>query len=125
MIRKILLFSLLIALVSACGSEKMSIEGFNRQEWKQDNYGCKGKRIEQLELIKLNSKVLLSRTQNDIKDFLGSPDEHELYERTRKFFYYYLEPSDKCNENGTNLPRILQIRFSAMGISNEVFVKNE
>ena len=125
MSRKILLFGLLVALISACGSEEISIEGFNEQEWKQDNYGCQVKRIEQLELIKLNSDALLSRTQNDIKDFLGSPDEHELYERTRKFFYYYLESSDKCDETDTNLPRILQIRFSARGISNEVFVKNE
>lgn len=125
MIRKILAACLFIILVSGCGSQEISIEGFDSQQWKQDNYGCNGKRVEQLELIKINSDKLLSRTQNDIKDFLGSPDEHELYERTRKFFYYYLETSVKCDENGTSLPRILQIRFSAMGISNEVFIKNE
>ena len=125
MSRKIIAFGLLILFLSSCGSKDIYIEGYKAEEWKLDNYGCNGERIKQFELIKANSKTLLSRTQNDIKDYLGAPDEHELYERTRKFFYYYLEPSSKCSDNQEEFPKILQIRFSAMGISNEVFIKNE
>lgn len=125
MIRKILVFGLYALLISSCSSEDIYIEGFEVDKWKLDNYGCQNNRVKQLELIKANSDLLLSRTQNEIKDYLGAPDEHELYERTRKFFYYYLESSNKCSDGEETLPRILQIRFSAMGISNEVFIKNE
>lgn len=114
-----------LIVLAGCGSERLEIAGFDAQSWKSDNYGCSGERIKQLDLIKGNKEVLLGRTQNEIKDFLGSPDEHELYERTRKFFYYYLEPSAKCSENSDKQARILQIRFSAMGIANELFVRNE
>ena len=111
-------------LVLACTSTP-TIENFDKQAWISDPYGCKNQRIQQLEVIKRQEEKILSKSQNEIKELLGRPDEHELYQRTRKFFYYYLEPSDKCDSTLTDAPRILQIRFNALGLSNEVFVKND
>jgi len=125
MYKKFPIISLFILAIFSCNTDKIAIEGFDNVTWKADNYGCDNLRVNQLSLIKSNATTLLSRTQHEIKDFLGSPDEHELYERTRKFFYYYLEPSAKCSDSLNIKPKILQIRFSAMGISNEVFIKNE
>ncbi|MGB3464005.1 MAG: hypothetical protein WBA74_01990 [Cyclobacteriaceae bacterium] len=125
MIRSILVIFIVSLVVAGCGSSPISLEGFDVSSWRNDNYGCSGQRITQLALIRKQKEQLLGKTQNDIKDYLGAPDEHELYERTRKFFYYYLEPSDKCDGESGSQPRILQIRFSAMGIANEVFVRNE
>ena len=123
--RSIFLLITVFILVAGCGNDPIEMEGFDELSWKSDTYGCKGQRIGQLETIRSNADVLLGKTQNEIKDFLGAPDEHELYERTRKFFYYYLEPNEKCSDMKGSQPRILQIRFSAMGIANELFVRNE
>jgi len=108
-----------------CRPELPQLTDFDLASWTNDKKGCEGKRVIQIQSIKNQQNLLLERTQNEIQELLGQPDEHELYERTRKYFYYYLEPSKYCVDSIDYPTRILQIRFSAMGISNEVFVKNE
>lgn len=125
MLKYFFTFCMISCVLAGCGKERFTIDGFDESSWKEDNYGCEGQRLKQLDLIKASKEILLGKTQNQIRDVLGAPDEHELYERTRKFFYYYLEPSEKCEDTSGSQPRILQIRFSAMGISNELFVRNE
>ena len=119
-------FCFLISLIIICScSSNKSIEGFDKHTWTNDPFGCQGTRLAQLPNLKEHQEELLSLNQNEVKQILGKPDEHELYQRTRKFFHYYLEPSYKCDSTLTVKPRILQIRFNALGLSNEVFVKNE
>ena len=112
-------------LLIGCRPELPSLENFDFEKWTNDKKGCKGERALLIKSLKNQKTALLERTQNEIQELLGEPDEHELYERSRKYFYYYLEPSKYCQDSITGKTRILQIRFSAMGISNEVFVKNE
>ena len=125
MSRRLIYTTLVLIALSSCGKQKVELEGFDKAAWQADTYGCNDTRMAQLEVVKANRELLLEKTQNEIKSVLGSPDEHELYERTRKFFYYYLEPSDKCGDSTNTYPRILQIRFNALDISNEIFIKNE
>lgn len=125
MFSRLLFLAALTFVLAACGKSAIKLEGFDKAAWQSDTYGCKGERLNQLDLLKSYEEKLLQRSQNEIKMALGTPDEHELYERTRKFFYYYLEPSDKCGDSTKAYPRILQIRFNALDISNEIFVKNE
>ncbi len=120
-----LIIALLLIGSLGCRPDLPTLEDFDYQSWVSDQKGCNGERVTQLNSIKDQRGLLLERTQNEIQQLLGQPDEHELHERTRKFFYYYLEPSNKCNEDIKDSGRILQIRFSAMGISNEIFIKNE
>ncbi len=118
------IFSILLLLTS-CIYKNPTIDGFNKETWEADEFGCNNQRIKYLQLLKDNKATILSLKQNEVKELLGNPDEHELYERTRKFFYYYLEPSIKCDSTLTETPRILQLRFNALDLCNEVFVKNE
>lgn len=111
--------------VFGCSEKPAQLEGFDKDLWISDNYGCNGERASLISTITEQKDKILSLNQNQIKQVLGTPDEHELYERTRKFFHYYLEPSSACDSTLTNDPKILQIRFNALGLCNEVFIKNE
>ena len=62
---------------------------------------------------------LLGEGQTQIKKLLGQPDEHELYKRTEKFFYYNLTPGDTCD---IETPRRLSIRFDALDRAKEVMI---
>jgi len=99
------------------------IEGFNTDNWREDKFGCRGKRQEQLHVLQENKVMLLGLNQNEMSEILGTPDEHELYERKQKFFYYYISPGSECDQAKPN-PIRLQIQFNAMGIANEVFFEN-
>ncbi|MDA0194559.1 MAG: hypothetical protein O2951_05845 [Bacteroidetes bacterium] len=99
------------------------IDNFNASNWREDKFGCRGNRQDQLAALQENKDVLLGLNQNEMSEILGSPDEHELYERNQKFFYYYITPGSGCDQAKPN-PIRLQIRFSAMGIANEVFFEN-
>ncbi len=117
---------ILIGIVSSCGNKTISIEGLDTNSWKADSKGCKGLRVP-LETEYLSSKdKLKGYSQKEIMSILGRPDEVELYKRSQKFFIYYIQPGPGCEKNdiGEHRPKSLFIRFSALDISNEIFVKS-
>ncbi|MEQ9424847.1 MAG: hypothetical protein RJQ09_10540 [Cyclobacteriaceae bacterium] len=107
----------------ACNSKLPTLEGFDREAWLNDPSGCNADRIDLKASFEDIQDKLLGLNQNEISELLGIPDEHELYKRSQKFFFYYLEPGPKCEQPTENAMR-LQIRFSAMGIANELFIEN-
>ncbi len=120
-----LLLTSCLLVVTGCKDSLPTLTGFDKTAWVNDKYGCNGDRQNQLDVVTQQQDKLLTLNQNQIKQLLGNPDEHELYERTRKFFHYYIDPANKCDSTSNNpAPKILQIRFNALGLCNEVFVKN-
>ena len=90
------------------------IDGFDKQTWKQE-ISCNQDRLAEANILIKNDSLLLSANQNEIQELLGNPDEHELYSRNQKFFYYNLKPT--CD----SVPgQRLSIRFDALGRVNEV-----
>lgn len=64
-----------------------------------------------------NQDKLLGEGQAEVKGLLGQPDEHELYRRNQKFFYYDLTPTkDICQY------RRLSIRFDALDRVKELMI---
>ena len=116
---------ILITLISSCASSPDQLQLFDKQKWTEDTNGCNGDRSGMVDNLMSQKEKILSLRQGQVKSLLGTPDKHELYERTRKFFHYYLEPSNLCDSSLTANPRTLQIRFNALGLCNEVFIKND
>jgi len=109
--------------LAACSSNAIDVTNFDQQAWRSDTNGCSGQRITMVGNLIQQQNALLRHTQNDIEAYLGKPDEHELYEKSRKYFYYYLEPNEKCNTDSTQqTPTRLSIRFNAMGFANEILI---
>ena len=61
----------------------------------------------------------MKKTQ--IKELLGQPDMHELYERTQRFYVYSVDPGASCpNFIADKLAANFTLRFNALGRVHEV-----
>jgi hypothetical protein len=108
---------LLLALVSALAGcyPKISLEGFDSEAWKSRQQDCTTG-LPQAELILKQQEKLLSEGQAQIITLLGEPNEHELYTRNEKFFYYDLGALH-CGES-----KRLSIRFDAIDRAKEIAI---
>ena len=113
---------LLFFLIASCG-KTISLAGLDQTVWTSDKLGCKGERLQYADIFQDSQEQLLRLNQNEIEKLLGLPDEHELDARKRKYFFYYLEPGQQCGFDNS-YPIRLSIKFSAMGVSTEVFLEN-
>ena len=114
------LFSVLF-LTTVC-TKKADVGDFDSEKWIGDQNGCMNQRAEMIEdLIKIKPN-LLALYQKSIIKVLGKPEAEELYERSQTYYWYYIDPSPKCNQPSEN-PRKLSIRFTALGIANEIDIK--
>ncbi len=73
------------------------------------------------DLIAVKSKFLGLYQKTVIKS-LGQPEDQELYSRSQTFYVYYIDPAASC-ESSVEDPRVLEIRFTSLGIANEVNIK--
>lgn len=105
---------LLMSIILTSCYQTPQIEGFDQSAWEKP-ISCQDHRLTEGKILLANETTLLESNQNEIQKLLGNPDEHELYSRNQKFFYYDLSP--KCD----SLPRRrLALRFDALGRVNEV-----
>ena len=66
---------------------------------------------------KSDFQLLKRASEEEITNVLGRPHKIELYERGQKFFYYHLDCNDKNEPE-----KILKIRITALGVTNEVLI---
>ena len=110
-----------IVLITSC-TPKAELDGFDTARWKADIKGCNGDRAELFDDLQEIRRNLLGLYQKTVIKHLGPPEEQELYKRSMNYYVYYIDPSNKC-EKGLNEPRYLEIRFTSLGIANEVNIK--
>ena len=115
---KALSIIIVIVLLTGCYSTP-KIEGFDKDLWKTPIKYCDQDKLELAKILEKNEDKLLGEGQTQIKKLLGQPDEHELYRRTEKFFYYNLTAGDTCN---IEQQRRLSIRFDALDRAKEVVI---
>ena len=113
---------LFLFLIGSCSLPKPDLEDFDADVWKNDPNGCKGDRNTLIASLYEQRDNLLGFNQNEIKYYLGKPDEQELYNRSQTFFHYQVSGSSECSQTGSVIS--LQIRFDALNRSNEIFFKN-
>lgn len=108
-----------IILLTACHSTP-AVEGFDSTQWEIPLQDCSDSKVQLGEILVNHQHQLLGSSQTEVKALLGKPDEHELYLRTQKFFYYNLTPGDTC----TNIskPLRLSILFDALDRAKEVMI---
>ncbi|MBK6264317.1 hypothetical protein JKA74_04655 [Marivirga sp. S37H4] len=108
-----LLSLLLLCILYGCSSMP-ELNNIDLNQWKSDKNGCNSYRISVANEIINQKKKLKGLSQTEIISLLGQADQHELYERSQKFFIYYLEPGKKCENYSDQYFRALYIRFNAL-----------
>ncbi|AFL85454.1 hypothetical protein Belba_2924 [Belliella baltica DSM 15883] len=109
-------------LLNSC-SGKLEVGDIDLVNWKNDRYGCNGLRIQQLdEIQKMKNDFLGANNQQLIKTF-GRPDRVMLVDKSQSFFFYFLDPSDKCeNFNSDEAPLKVMFRLNAINKVSEVTI---
>lgn len=103
----------ILLLLQAC-AKIPELENVNIEKWKSDKLGCNGSRLEMIESILDQKDKLKGLSQNEVIKLLGNADQHELYERSQKFFIYHLEPSKKCDNYVAGYFKAFYIRFNSL-----------
>lgn len=124
-------FFVFIGIFSSCADPNaITNEEFDMKAWKMDRNGCTSVRIEMLDDLEKIKTKLEGLDEIDLRKILGKPDFAELYSRNQKFYTYYIDASEKCeNKNSQNIKngerRLVQIRFDAINAVNEIVVIRE
>jgi hypothetical protein len=111
-----------VLLLISCGKDIPTLDGIDLSIWKNDKFGCDGKRFPMVNQLKTEKEKLLSLDESGIIKVLGRPDRNELFKRNQKFFQYFLEPAPECKIGNVN-PLKLVVRFNAMGLAKEVVLE--
>lgn len=97
----------------------------NLENWKNDRYGCKGLRLQDLEEFRRIKNDFLGINNQELIKTFGRPDRVELFDKSQSFFYYFLEPSNECGglENEKEPLKVL-FRMNAISKVSEVTLTN-
>jgi len=100
-------------MILAC-TETPKLDKVDSQKWKDDKNACKEYRIKVIEDLLSQKNKLRGLSQNEMIQLLGAADKHQLYERSQKFFIYYLEPNENCSQYTEGYLKALYIRFNSL-----------
>ena len=112
---------LLTFLILSCTHIPENLDKIDSFEWASDKNGCLGLRLKSLKELEATKDQLKGLTQEQTINFLGKPDKKEIFKRRQQLFTYYISGSESCQDKKTS-PVYLQIRFNALGKSDEVIV---
>jgi len=127
----VIVFSFLVGILFSCSNPNaISEQEFDRKAWRTDRNGCENIRATLVEKLEKIKPKLQGLDEIDLRKILGKPDFSELYSRNQKFYTYYIDAAQKCNNaNSQNVKngerRVIQIRFDAMNAVNEIVVIRE
>lgn len=110
-----------LMLISIACSDSKTFVNFDQQRWQQDKMACQGIRLELAADFENIRRQLLGSSQDEIIEVLGRPDQQLLYERTQKFYLYFIEKGPQCNGDSENSKaKTVSVRFNALGLASEI-----
>ena len=118
-------FSFFILIILASGfscSGKLDTGAINMENWKKDRNGCLGLRLQDVEEIRKLKNTFLAKNSQEIIITFGRPDRVELVDKSQSFFIYFLEPSDRCEQQIEKEPLKILFRLNAINKVSEVTV---
>ena len=109
------LVSIILIFTFSCYSVP-TLQNFDEVLWNAEITNCEDSKVALAQQIVDQKELLLGEGQAEIKSLLGQPQEHELYNRNQKFFYYDLVKGKECDAPYKRL----SIRFDALDRVKEV-----
>ncbi|MBT30425.1 MAG: hypothetical protein CMO01_12265 [Thalassobius sp.] len=114
------IYLLLFFVLSACTGHSISEEEFSSSTWRQDKNGCSGERLKIQGNLEAVKDQLIGLSETEIRSLLGAPDKVQLFERSQKFYIYFIEPGAQCEEKEGKEGKSYHIRFNSINQVNEV-----
>lgn len=105
---------LVVFLIIIACTETPNLDNIDLNKWKADKNACLEYRIEVVDELLSQKDKLKGLSQNQMISLLGTADKHQLYERSQKFFIYYLNPNENCDQYTEGYVKALYIRFNSL-----------
>jgi hypothetical protein len=113
------LFAFSVLLNSCTG--KLEVGNIDLVNWKNDRYGCNGLRIQQLDEIQKTKNDFLGANNQELIKTFGRPDRVILVDKSQSYFYYFLEPSEQCDNHDSETAALkIMFRMNAINKVSEV-----
>ncbi|MDW7694637.1 hypothetical protein R9C00_07780 [Flammeovirgaceae bacterium SG7u.111] len=126
--KKPLIFFILFifsSLTTSCGGKQVLEEEFDSLTWKNDKLGCNNERFALVKQFQNIRPKLMGKQEGEIRKLLGSPDQVELYERSQKFYIYYIEKGSQCEGAKSGIAsKNFYIRFNSLNQVSEITQQN-
>ncbi len=111
-------------LTTGCKKKKdRKLQQFDSVSWINDKNGCDSSRLTMKDQVLSLKHLMKGLKVNEIETLMGRPDAQELYQKNQRYYIYFIEPGGDCSLNNGEQPLALYIRFSAIGIANEISIK--
>lgn len=79
-----------------------------------------------MEDFKAEQGQLLGKFADEVGEILGKPDIHQLGDRNLKFYVYFLEKGEQCEDiKMKSTARKVILRFNAVGLLSEITYQKE
>ncbi|KAA6440794.1 hypothetical protein FEM33_05270 [Dyadobacter flavalbus] len=105
----------------ACSSPPDKLGNLDLEKWRNDRGACNNVRSGLKKDFKAVQNELKGKFADDIGKILGRPDIHQLGERNLKFYVYFLEKGEQCNDIKTrsHAEKVI-LKFNAVGLLSEI-----
>lgn len=123
---RLLIAIVFVLLVVGCSSPPDQLGKLDLKKWRSDRAACQGVRTKLVEAFKTEQGQLLGKFADEIGELLGKPDIHQLGDRNQKFYVYFLEKGEQCEDiKMKSTARKVILRFNAVGLLSEITYQKE
>jgi len=112
---------LLATFITACSAPPDKLGNLDLEKWRNDRGACNNVRSGLKKDFKAVQNELKGKFADDIGKILGRPDIHQLGERNLKYYVYFLEKGEQCNDIQlkSNAEKVI-LKFNAVGLLAEI-----
>jgi hypothetical protein len=108
-------------ILTGCSSPPNQLGKLDLVKWRADRGGCAGVRASLVDDFKTVRQELKGKSSNEIGQILGRPDSEQLDDRNQKFYIYFLEKGQHCQDPKVKTDsRSVALRISAIGLVTEI-----
>jgi outer membrane protein assembly factor BamE (lipoprotein component of BamABCDE complex) len=123
---RLLLTAMGLFAMLGCSTPPGQLGKLDLEKWRNDRSACLGIRSGLVADFKAEQNQLLGKFADEIGELLGKPDIHQLGDRNQKFYVYFLEKGEQCEDiKMKSTAQKVILRFNAVGLLSEITYQKE
>lgn len=100
-------------ITSSSCTKKIDLKNFDANIFKNDKNGCKNSREAEYKKLEPIKSDFVGMRETQLYEILGQPDKQQIEARSKKQYFYYLNPSKVCDSSVLE-SKLLIVDFDAL-----------
>jgi hypothetical protein len=106
-----------------CGSNYITISGFDKQAWKADSFACDGYRESSYKKLCLSKSQIIGHSFSELCELLGKPNDEEIGTGERRVFYF-VDRGIQCVKKNVSRSQLVNNSIMAISLSEKNVITN-